>query len=140
MITKLGLRDADLIEEIALPAAAGSVVTPAISIGPQTIFRGVRRPGEFEIAAEVPALAVGIIGDAETITLAIESATDEAFTAPVTLKSTVFTGAGGVGLPDGASVRTGINRTENQWIRAKATTGAGTGDASALKLTCALEF
>lgn len=141
MITKFGMRDADLVKTKALPAAAStSVVTDGIDIGPNASFRAVRDVDRMEMSLEVPALSAVILPDTKTCTLTIESDTDPNFGSPTTLGTLVLTGAGGAGAPNGGELRVTPTRTGEQYVRGKVAFGANTTDGSALKATFALNF
>lgn len=140
MITRFGMKDADLVKSVALPAAPGTVTTAALDIGPKSIFRSVRNPNAFEVQVEVPALPVAVLGDAETLTVTIEASDDPAFGSGVDVLATkVFTGAGGAGAA-GDTVIASPARLGKQYVRGKAVLGAGGGDASGIDIELSLAF
>jgi hypothetical protein len=88
------LRDADLLETKALPAAAST------SINTDPIDTGVRTaracPADnLGVCLTVPALSAVIIPDTRTMTLTIQASDDPAFATSETLRSKTFTSAGG---------------------------------------------
>lgn len=125
------LRDADLLETKALPAAEStSVVTDPIDTGERT-ERG--RLLSTAAALRVPALPVGVLPNGVTATLVIESDTAVGFGTPTTLGSKVLTGAGGAGA--GADeLQITLPGDCERYVRGKVTFGAGAVDGSAL--TC----
>jgi hypothetical protein len=122
------LRDADLIETKALPAAAStSVQTDPIDTGVRT-SRAIASPVEARL--KIPALSTTIVPDTKTVTAIIEGAFDEAFTTPETLRSKVFTGAGGVGI-DEVDLRIVLPDDCPRYVRGKVTFGADTTTGAA---------
>lgn len=130
------LRDAALTKTIALPSAAGSVVTAVIDTGIRTDRASFLE--EVDAVMEVPALPVAVVSDAETVTLIVEASPVADFASGVvTLRTLVATGAGGAGIPV-TQVRTSLPTDLPRYVRGKVTTGAGTSDASAYSGTFTL--
>jgi hypothetical protein len=126
------LRDADLRVTHALPGAASTTVTSTpIDLGALS-FGGSNRPGGLEVVFRVAALDATALPDTKTTTLSIEASDDVTFgTGVAVLATKVVTGAGGVGAA-ATEVRAAVADSTLRYLRAKAVTGALTGDQSAV--------
>lgn len=114
----------------ALPAAAGSTQSAAIDLGTDLF-----KIGQMEFSIAIPALGVGIIPNAITLTAILETSTVSNFASIVATQSAVAaTGAGGVGV---SATETLFRVPSNcpRYVRFKVTTGATSGDASAVSAT-----
>lgn len=129
---KRNIRDNDLRVTRVLPAAASTtVVTTGIDLGALTSGAS-SRPDGLELVAKIPALDATALPDTKTLTVTIEASDDVAFGSGVdVLVTKVFTGAGGVGAA-ADEARAAINSFTKRYVRAKAVTGALTGDQSAV--------
>lgn len=126
------MKDANLKQTKALPTGASSVTSSPIDL--ETSTRGDFL-ANVEFLLSAPALAVGQLANASTMTYIIEHDTDSAFGTAATLidKAIVQTGAGGVGAA-AATYRFRVPTNVKRYIRAKATNSAA-ADASASSLT-----
>lgn len=124
------LKDALLLQVYALPNAGGGTEASAvIDLGGV----GERRPENFELVAEVPALVVGILPDDETATTEIEMSDAVDFSSGVaTLGTVVQTGAGGTGAA-AVELRVRVPANGSRYVRAKTTLSASAEDASAVE-------
>lgn len=126
------LTDAALRTKVALPAAAGAVVTPAIDTGERSVRASFVQ--DIEARVSIPALNATMVPDTRTVTVVIQASDDPTFAGGVEdLRTKVLTGAGGAGVKAG-KVRVGITSDARRYYRAKATTGASTGDASSKEM------
>lgn len=129
------IKDANLLKTVALPSAAGSVQTAGIDLGTSSV-----KPDAFEALLTIPALNTTMVPDTRTVTAVIETSTASNFgTIARTILSVTLTGAGGTGVA-AQTLRAGIPSDCEQYIRAKITTGASTGDASSITAELALVF
>jgi hypothetical protein len=131
------LRDAALLAIIALPAGASTtVVTAAIDTGVRTARASFE--DQTEAVLKFPALSTAIVPNASTVTLIIESSAVSNFATIDTLRTVVFTGAGGVGIPLGGELRTSLPSDCLRYVRGKVTFGASCTTGAALNAECAL--
>lgn len=126
------MKDANLKVTKVLPAGALTVTSDAIDL--MTSTRGDFL-ADVEFLLSAPALTVGQLADASTVTYSIEHDTDSAFGTVATLfaSALVQTGAGGAGAA-AATYRFRLPTTVKRYIRAKAVK-TGAADASAASLT-----
>ena len=100
------MRDANLSVKVALPVGAVTVVSPSLAIGPIT-SKGDYEPSiESEFLLEAPALAVGALPNATTVTYDIVTSPNADLSSSTVLSkgAIIQTGAGGVGAA-AASIR-----------------------------------
>lgn len=120
---------------VALPSAAGSVTSAVIDLGDDAY-----KVNSIELELSVPALNATMVPDTRTVTYIIESSTTSVFTAvDQTLFTVTVTAAGGTGA---AALVERVRLPSNcaQYVRAKITTGASTGDCSAVSATFTARF
>ena len=133
---KRSLKDADLIETKALPAAASTAVsTDPIDTGVRT-DRASPATG-LGASLSVPALSATIVPNTKTVTLAIEASTTENFASSEVLREAVLTGAGGAGV---SAARIDVTLPEDcpRYIRGTVTFGADTTTGAAKTAELAL--
>jgi hypothetical protein len=124
------VKDALLLKETALPAAASATVNgEAIDLG----------QGEnvtpFDVVLELPELSTTELPDTKTLTTKIQdSADNSSFADLATVATVVQTGAGGAGAA-AVSRRFALPSNARRYIRAVATAGADTTDMSAKDMT-----
>lgn len=129
--------DAQLVVTKALPNGAASVTTDGFDLGHGTT-------GDFlancELVISAPALVVGDLADAATMTYIVQHDTDAAFGTVATLidNALVQTGAGGAGAA-AATATIRLPSTTKRHVRVKAT-NSGAGDASDKSVTVSLKF
>lgn len=130
-------RDASLRADLALPAAAGAVTTAAIDLRHNATGQ-YRADAELNIVA--PALAVGELANAETVTYDLIHSDNADLSSPVVLAPgyLVQTGADGAGAV-AAEKRFHPPADVKRYIGLKATT-SGTEDASAQTMRLELLF
>jgi hypothetical protein len=119
----------------ALPNGAATINTPAIDL--QNTSMGDLEGAELLI--QLPALTVGELANAATMTYNIQDSVDAAFSSPRTLFSTVQTGAGGVGAAGVANFRRGLATDTRRYVRVQAI-NSGAGNASAKSVAMAVVF
>lgn len=121
-------KDASLSVTKALPNGAATVNSDGIAIGAGLL--GVDH--EFELLA--PVLTTARLGDAQTMTYSIQTASDAAFTSPTTIYPSLIvqTGAGAAGAA-AASRRFSLSSDQTGYVRAVAVK-SGSGDASGASL------
>lgn len=131
------LADAVLTVTKALPAEAAAIYTDGIDLG---VSANGLHLAPCELLISAPALATGVLGDAATMTYAVQMDNDSAFGSPTTLYSAaiVQTGAGGAGAA-AATKRLPIPSDVERYIRVSATNSAA-GDASGSSVTAKLLF
>lgn len=133
----MALKDVELIETKALPAAAASVYTDAFDLGHGS--KGdFLAPCELKISA--PALAVGQLANASTMKYSVQMDDDSAFGSAtvIHLDAIVQTGAGGAGAA-AATITVRLPVDCERYIRVRATNSAA-ADASAASMTAELLF
>ena len=116
------IADAELTAEIALPAAPGAVNSGSVDLGQGPHVAGA------ELRVQAPALTTAELPDAETVTYALESSTDDAVFNAV-CDAGVQTGAGGNGA-DAVDFRFTPPSTGERYWRVVATSSGGAGDQS----------
>ena len=129
----LGLADQSLKVTTALPNGAVSVTGTAIDLESTAEFLA---DVEFEVFA--PALTVTQLGDTQTITYIVETASEPTFSSPTTFISSLFvqTGAGGVGAATNTK-RFRLPTTTLRYVRIKATkTGATNASTASMIFKC----
>jgi len=126
-------QDAELNESKALPAAQSTAVNQtAIDLG-QTPAQGALLAGcELEIGA--PALGATPLPNGTTLTYSVEDSADNLSFATIADAVLVQTGAAGAGAA-AATKRFRLPTSVRRYVRAVATTGAGTGDCSGSEFT-----
>lgn len=117
------IADAQLTEAIALPAAAGTVVSAAVDMGAGPNVAGA------EVRVQAPTLDATALPDGETTTYTVESSADNVSFAAEAVVG-VQTGAAGAGA-DAADFRFAPKSTGNQYYRVSAESSASAGDQSA---------
>jgi hypothetical protein len=118
----------------ALPSAAGSTTSSYFDLGAD-----VQKPESVQLRLSVPALTDAMVGSGETITYIWEtSATSNFSTIAREISRQVMTGAGS-GI-SAVVLRTRVPPDCERYVRAKATTGASTGDASSISGTVQARF
>jgi hypothetical protein len=132
------VKDASLIFTKALPNTNTAVNTVAIHLQSLT-----SRGGNFsdvELLIEAPALAVGDLADASTMTYSIQTDAAEAFSTPKTIADAIIvqTGAGGAGAA-AVAARFRLPSDVEDWVRVVATNSAD-ADASDKSMTVSLVF
>jgi len=133
---KPALKDASLVKSFALPNGAGSTYSAAIQVA--TV--GEDFVAMMELLITAPALAVGDLGNADTMTYIVQHSDDEAFTSPVDLYGVCLTqtGAGGIGAV-AATKRVRLPTDVKPWVRLKAT-NSDANDASDKSASLSLLF
>lgn len=131
------VQDKLLIQTAALSNGAGATQITGFDLGHNAARLG-RNLADFELKIDAPALTTTLLPDAETMTYSIEHATDAAFTSPVVLHANVLQqlGAGGAGAA-AASKRVRLPTDVLRFVRVKATK-TGTGNASTVSMTVAM--
>lgn len=129
------LRDADLLDSFACPAAASSSTTSdTFDTGART---SMATAPPVEAVVKVPALSTTIAPDTRTVTLIVETDTDSNMGSPTTLASKTLTGAGGAGI-SASELRVILPPDCERYVRGKVTFGASTTDGSAVSAEFAL--
>jgi len=132
-----GRSDHALSESKALPAAAsGSVVTDPIDLMHQRQFLA-----DMELVVVAPALNTTQLPDTRTVTYSIETDDNAAFSSAKVLNASigVQTGADAAGAAK-TEFRLRVPSNVERYVRAKATTGASTGNCSAASMVLEPRF
>ena len=130
-----GHKDARLSVTKALPNGAASTNSDGIDLG-------VGTAGDFvagcELLVEAPALVVGDLANAATMTYDVEHSDDDSTYVTLFDNALVQTGAGGVGAA-ADSVRRRLPTDVKRYVRVKST-NSGAGDASDKSVNVSLVF
>jgi hypothetical protein len=133
----MNLRDAELTVTKPLPATATTIFSDGIDLG---LGANADFLARCELVVEAPALAVGELANAETVTYKVQTDADPAFGSPTDILPAVIvqTGAAGAGAA-AAEKRLRLPLNVERYIRCAATHTAA-DDASAKSLTMGLRF
>ncbi len=133
-----GVKDASLVQTIALPSGASAVVITGFDLGLLSARGG--RFEDCEVLVNAPVLAVGELANADTMTYSVEMDTDSAFSDATVINAglLVQTGADGTGAA-AASARFKIPSNCERYLRVRATNSAA-NDASGKDLTVSIVF
>lgn len=127
------LQDAALTVAVALPASAGTVVTPAINLstGPFSDF-----VAECDYVLPIPALSTAQLPNSATVTYTVQLAapSDSGFGSPATVQTYTQTGAGGAGAA-AQTPRFRLPSTAQGFLRAQAVTANSPGNCSGAELS-----
>ena len=127
------LKDAQLIRQIALPAAGASASTDPINL-----TQAPPHECHFELELTLPALPS--LADGKKVTVELEDSADgENFTPIAALAALVVTGAGGDGSPETIR-RIRLPSDTRQHVRATAAVEAAGGDNTAKSFILAMVF
>lgn len=126
------IKDADLEQSKALPAAPGSIYTTAFDLGAGIPNAEFLADAEFTIAA--PALTVVQLPNGETATYKVQDSTDNVTFVTVADAVLVQTGAGGAGAA-AANGRARLPSDVSRYVRLAVTISGGAGDCSAASAT-----
>lgn len=118
----------------AMGAASASTNSTPIDLGAD-VYKGERM--EFELS--IPALATGIIPDASTVTLILETSATSVFTTVIGTYSEIVTGAGGVGIA-ATIARFRVPSSCPRFVRFKTTRGAGGTTPAGVNATGSVRF
>jgi hypothetical protein len=131
------VQDASLINETALPAAASTTVHGAsfdLENGPMGDV-----VADFQFNVALPVLNATELPNTDTLTVDIEHSLDNVTFTTLIPQVLIATGAGGVGSA-AAVFATRLPVDINRYVRASATTSAGTATMAASNMTCWLTF
>ena len=127
------LKDAELINTVALPAAAATATTE-----PFNLIQKPPHECHFEVELTLPALPS--LADTKKATVTLEDSADGiTFTAIAALASLEVIGAGGAGAAN-ITRKVRLPSDARQYIRAKVAVEAAGGNNTAKSLTMALVF
>jgi hypothetical protein len=128
----LGLADKTYTITQALPNGAASTTSSGIDL--ETVSTSADLLADIEFSVFAPALTTTELGDTQTITYIVQTATDAAFTSPTDLIASLFvqTGAGGAGAATNTK-RFRLPTNVQRYVRIKATkTGASNASTASL--------
>ena len=132
-----GVQDASLVNAVALPAAASSTVHGGsfdLENGPNGDLLA-----DFQFNIAIPALSVTELPNGDTLTVDVEHSVDNVTWTTLIPQVVLCTGAGGAGSA-AAGFATRLPVDVNRYVRASATTGAGTGSMALSNMTTWLTF
>lgn len=133
---QFALGDAQHSKTKALPSGASTIYSDPVDRGPAADRDLHLAPCELQVDA--PALAVGQLADASTMTYLVQHSDDDSTYVTINPSVGVQTGAGGAGAA-AATYRYALPSTVKRYVRVGAT-NSGADDAKDASLTMGLKF